>query len=402
MLHYKLTDFGTPAFNQNPSPVWEQLRATEPLYCMDLPGGAHAWMIVRYDDVLTILKDPRFVRDVRKVIPEEVLKRVYPQLDSVAGNVLRQQMMNFDPPEHTRLRHLVSKAFTPRMVEQLHERIAQIADELLDEVEPRRQMDLIGDFAFVLPVTVICEMLGVPAEDRDKFRTWSHALVSGERFSTELPPEVDEFMAYVRALIAEKRSHPDEKLLSQLIRLEEAGDKLSEDELISMTLLLLVAGHETTVNLIGNGALDLLLHPQQMRKLQADSSLITTAIEEVLRYSAPITMTQRWANEDVEMDGKLITRGDMVYLALMAANADPARFSAPEELNITREENQHLAFGKGIHFCLGAPLARLEGQIALKTLLRRMPDLHLSVNPDELKWRASLGFRGLQALPVEF
>jgi cytochrome P450 len=408
MLHYQLTDFGTPAFNQNPFPIWEHLRTTEPFYCMDLPHGMHAWMVTPYDDVLMILKDPRFVRDIRKVIPEGVLERMYPHLESEAGRLLRQQMMSLDPPEHTRLRQLVSKAFTPRMIEQLRDRIQHIADELLDRAEPRGQMDLIGDFAFLLPVTVICEMLGVPVEDRDKFRTWSHALVTredkgeGARSNMGLPPEIDEFIAYVRALIAEKRSHPDEKLLNQLIRVEEAGEKLSEDEVISMTLLLLVAGHETTVNLIGNGTLALLLHPQQLHRLQADPSLITAAIEELLRYSAPITMTQRWANENVEMHGKLISEGDMVYLAVMAANTDPTHFPAPEELNITREENEHLAFGKGMHFCLGAPLARLEGQTALQTLLRRLPDLHLSVNPDELKWQASLGFRGLQTLPVAF
>ncbi len=339
--------------------------------------------------------------DIRKIVPENILEQMYPQFASESARLMMQQMMDLDPPEHTRLRQLVSKAFTPRMIEQLRPQIQRLTDELLDRVEPRGQMDLIADFAGPLPVRVISEMLGVPLEDSDKFRTWSHALVSSET-STQLPPETDQFIAYVRTLIAEKRSHPDEKLLSQLIRIEEAGDRLSEGELISMTLLLLVAGYETTVNLIGNGTLDLLLHPQQMNRLQADPSLITATVEELLRYSAPITMTRRLAGEDVELYGKHIAKGDAVYLALMAANADPAHFSAPEELNITREEQDHLAFGKGIHTCLGAPLARLEGQIAIGTLLRRLPDLHLTVRPEELKWRPSLGFRGLQALPVAF
>ncbi|QBD74932.1 cytochrome P450 [Ktedonosporobacter rubrisoli] len=403
MPDYTLADFGTPAFNQNPFPIWEQLRQNEPLYRMDLPDGSHAWMITHYDDILAISKDPRFIRDAKKLVPEEVRENMPPSVAAVR-RMLGQQMMNADPPEHTRLRQLVSKAFTPRMVEQLRGRIQQITDELLDRVEAHGQMDLIADFAFLLPVTVICEMLGVPVEDRDKFRVWSSFLVKPreEQSQMEFLTILNGFIDYIKALLEEKRSYPDEKLLSRLIRVEEAGDKLSQDELISMAFLLLVAGYETTVNLIGNGSLALLLHPQQMRKLQKEPALIVNAVEELLRYSAPITLTQRWANEDVELHGKHIARGDAVYLALMAANHEPAHFPNPEELDLAREPNEHLAFGKGLHFCLGAPLARLEGQIALQTLLRRFPNLHLTVKPEELKWRASLGFRGLQALPVAF
>jgi cytochrome P450 len=405
MPGYTLTEFTSPAFKHNPFPILQALRTTAPLYRYELPDGRTAWMITRYDDVLAILKDPRFVKDIRHALPPEVAAQVTAR-SAEQANMIRHHMLSSDPPDHTRLRHLVSKAFTPRMIEQLRPRIQQITDELLDQVQSRGQMDLIADFAFPLPITVICELLGVPVEDRQKFRVWSNALLdrSGLLIANAEPPaELGEFARYLQALVVEKRERPDGRLVSQLVDVEEAGDRLAENELISMIWLLLIAGHETTVNLIGNGVLALLEHPEQWRKLQADPSLVGAAVEELLRYTSPVMVsTGRWAREDVEMYDMVIAQGDMVQLSLMAANIDPECFPASEELDITREENEHLAFGKGIHFCLGAPLARLEGQIALDALLRRLPDLHLTVNANEVHWRPGLLLHGLYELPVAF
>jgi cytochrome P450 len=405
MPHYTLTEFTSPKFKHDPFPILQDLRTTAPLYRYELSDGRTAWMVTRYDDVLAILKDSRFVKDIRHALPPEIAAQVTSHSEAQA-NMIRHHMLSSDPPDHTRLRHLVSKAFTPRMIEQMRPRIQQIADELLDQVQERGQMDLIADFAFPLPITVICELLGVPVEDRQKFRAWSNALLDRSGIliaNTEPPAELGEFAHYLQALVAEKRERPDDRLVSQLVGVEESGDKLAENELISMIWLLLIAGHETTVNLIGNGVLALLQHPEQWRKLQDDPALVGSAVEELLRYTAPVMVsTGRWASEDVEMHGMVIARGDMVQLSLMAANIDPGRFPAPEELDITREENEHLAFGKGIHFCLGAPLARLEGQIALGTLLRRLPGLHLNVSSEELHWRPGLLLHGLQELPVAF
>ena len=404
MPDYTMKDFTSPDLKQHPFPVLKDLRTAAPLYRFEISNRQHAWMITCYEDVLAILKDPRIVKDFRRVLPREGATNFVSHSD--AQSLLRFHMLSSDPPDHTRLRRLVSKVFTPRTIEQLRPRIQHITNELLDQVQPQGQMDLISDFAFPLPITVICEMLGVPAEDQLKFRVWSNAFLDRTGLlqeKTEELPEMGEFVRYLQALIQEKRERPDDRLVSQLVRVEEAGDTLSEQELISMIFLLLVAGHETTVNLIGNGVLELLQHPDQWRKLQADPSLVGPAVEELLRYTSPVMVgTGRWASEEIEMHGTVIAQGDMVWISLMGANTDPERFSAPEELDITREEKEHLAFGKGIHYCLGAPLARLEGQIALGTLVRRLPDLHLKVQPEELRWRPGLLLHGLQELPVAF
>jgi cytochrome P450 len=278
---------------------------------------------------------------------------------------------------------------------------------LLDAVQDRGEMDLIDDYAFPLPITVIAELLGVPAEDRNNFREWSDAAVSGnasqEYLEEILIPHMQAFTDYLRALFEEKHANPRDDLVSALVQAEEAGDKLSEDELLGMVFLLLVAGHETTVNLIGNGVLALLQHPDQLRKLKDDPSLIKPAVEELLRYDGPVeTSTERFAREDVDMGRTVIPRGEMVLVVLAAADHDPERFSDPDNLDITRTDNRHLAFGKGVHHCLGAPLARMEGQIAISTLLRRMPNLRLKGSPESLSWRPGMILRGLRGLPVEF
>jgi len=289
----------------------------------------------------------------------------------------------------------------------MRHRVQAIADVLLDAVEDRGEMDLIDDYAFPLPKTVIAELLGVPSEDRNKFREWSDAAVSGnatkEYLEEVLIPHMRAFTDYLRALFKEKRKHPREDLTSALVRAEKAGEKLNEDELLGMVFLLLVARHETTVNLIGNGTLALLRHPEQFRKLREDASLIKPAVEELLRYDGPVeTSTERFAKEDVVIGGTVIPRGEMVLVVIAAADREPERFRDPDALDITRVDNRHLAFGKGIHHCLGAPLARMEGQIAIGTQLRRMPELRLKEPPESLAWRPGMMPRGLRSLPVEF
>ena len=398
-------DLFDPSFKADPYPTYAKLRSSAPVYRAALPDGRGVWLITRYDDVLAVLKDQRFVKDWRGALTPEQLAQVPPIPEVMKP--LSQNMLDTDPPDHERLRALVSKAFTPRLIERLRPRVQAISDGLLDAVQDRGEMDLINDYAFPLPITVIAELLGVPAEDRNNFREWSDAAVSGnasqEYMEQILIPHMQAFTDYLRALFEEKRSNPKDDLVSALVRAEEAGDRLSEDELLGMVFLLLVAGHETTVNLIGNGVLALLQHPDQLRKLKEDPSLIKPAVEELLRYDGPVeTSTERFAREDVEIGGQVIPRGEMVLVVLAAADHDPERFPDPDELDITRTDNRHLAFGKGIHHCLGAPLARMEGQIAISTLLRRMPNLRLKGSPESLSWRPGMILRGLRGLPVEF
>lgn len=314
-------------------------------------------------------------------------------------------MLDLDPPDHTRLRSLVHKAFTPGLVEQMRSRTQAIADELLDRVMSTGEMDLIGDFALPLPMTIITEILGVPAKDHGKFHKWSKAVVSlsSPNPTLRVLPGVWKFIRYLRQFFKLRRRDPQDDLVTALIKAEEAGDKLSEDELLAMVFLLLIAGHETTVNLIGNGTLALIENPNQMRKLQSELSLVKPAIEELLRYTSPVlTTTERYARENAMIHDVTIPQGEMTLGVIGSANRDENVFENPDELQITREPNRHLSFGQGIHFCLGAPLARMEAQIAFTTLLRRLPDLRLKNPPHTLRWRPSIFLRGLAALPVKF
>jgi cytochrome P450 len=396
---------------RNPYAFYTPLREQGPLtYINDFGGRGGAWIATNYDDAIAILKDPRFVKDAQKISPPKDEQSASEEGLSVKNMFAwRRDMLTVDPPDHTRLRGLVSKAFTPRMIEQLRPRIQQIANELLDAVQERGEMDLINDFAFLLPITVISEMLGIPPEDRAQFRVWTQALLNtpeGSLFNWEDTARLaalNGFISYIRTLLAEKREHPGEDLISGLVQAEENGDQLHEAELISTVFLLIVAGHETTVNLIGNSVLALLQHPDQMQLLRQDPSLLSTAIEELLRYTAPVmNASPRFAKEDIPMHGKVIRKGELVIVSLIAADIDPQQFSNPDVLDITRQENQHLAFGKGIHYCLGAPLARLEGQIAIGTLLQRMPNLRLAIEPEQLTWNRHFTLRGLRSLPVMF
>ena len=399
-------DLSDPTFRANPYPTYAQLRSTAPIHRVTLPDGQRAWLVTRYDDVASVLKDERFVKDWRNAPPPEHP----PQMSPLPKEFAQFQTGNFlwlDPPDHKRLRSLVSKAFTPRLIEQMRGRVQVIADTLLDAVEDKGEMDIIEDYADPLPMTVIAVLLGVPAKDRNKFREWSNAAVSGNRAQEHvekvLIPHMRAFADYLRAMFEEKRKNPEDDLISALVRAEEAGDKLSEDELLGTVFLLLVAGYETTVHLIGNGTLALLQHPDQLQKLRDDPSLIKAAIEELLRWEPLLQWgTERFAREDVAIGETVIPEGEMVLAVIAAANHDPERFPEPNTLDITRTDNKHLTFGKGIHYCLGAPLARMEGQIAIGTLLQRMPNLRLKGSPKVLKRRPELILRGLEELPVEF
>jgi cytochrome P450 len=388
-----------PEFVADPYPTYRRLREEDPVH--QSPLGF--WVLTRYEDVVASLRDPRMVK-------EPIAAFVAARFGLAAPPTgMGLSMLDRDPPDHTRLRGLVSKAFTPRVIERLRPHIQQIVDGLLDRVEGDRSMDLIEQFAYPLPVIVICEMLGVLVADHERFKGWGLDIARGLD-AIMLPPDspVAErsvlarraLAEYFRGLIAERRAAPRDDMLSGLIAAEEAGDKLSEDELLATCILLLVAGHETTVNLIGNGSLALLRHPDQMRRLREDPGLIVTAVEELLRFDGPVQRTARIPSEDVTIGGKTIGKGEMVMPFIGAADRDPAQFPDPDRLDIGRQDNRHIAFGWGIHFCIGAPLARIEGQIAINTLLKRMPKLALATAEPE--HRQSLTLRGLTSLPVSF
>ena len=310
-------------------------------------------------------------------------------------------MLNSDPPDHHRLRTLVSKAFTARRVEQLRPRITAITASLLDGMSAERQVDLLAAFAFPLPVTVICELLGVPVADQDRFRAWSASIVSATVEPEVFTEHATAMLAYFRDLVAARRREPADDLLSALISARDEGDRLSEDELLSMAWLLLVAGHETTVNLIAGGMLALLLHPAELARLRAEPALLGRAVEELLRYTSPVNdATFRFAGEPLDLDGVAIGPGEVVLVSLSGANRDPARYPDPEGLDLGRDSGGHVAFGLGIHYCLGAPLARLEAEIAFRGLLERYGEMALAVRPDELRWRPSSLIHGLEALPI--
>lgn len=390
-------------FKANPFPFYARLRAEQPVYQTNLPDKTRVWLVTRYEDVYSLLKDERFAKDRRNAMtPEQLRKQPWvPRM----FRPLERNMLDLDPPDHTRLRGLVHKAFSPRLIEQMQTRVQTLAGELLDAVAKKGEMDLIRDYALPLPMTLITEILGVPPGDRDKFHKWSKVIVSVNQFSNNwrVIHAVWSFNRYLRAFFRKRRAEPKDDLITALIQAEEAGDSLSEDELFAMVFLLLVAGHETTVNLIGTGTLELLKHPAEMQKLRDDRSLIKPGVEELLRYTAPVFLsTERFAREDVTIQGVTIPRGEMTFGVIGSANRDETVFVNADSLDLARENNKHLSFGFGIHFCLGAPLARLESQIAINTLLDRMPDLRLKGPAESLRWRPSLILRGLDELPVRF
>ncbi|WP_306207149.1 cytochrome P450 family protein [Actinoplanes sp. RD1] len=386
-------DFADPGFRDDPHPRYAEWRAAGPVRRTRLPGGgAEVWLVTRYEEARRALSDPR----LSKQRAETGTVR-----SAASGNrdVFGRHMLAFDPPDHTRLRRLVSTAFTARRIEALRPRIEQITTELLDALAGRAEAELIDAFAFPLPIQVICELLGVPVADRDSFRTWSDVLVTGDR--PRMPEALGALSAYIGDLLATRRAQPGDDLLSGLIAVRDQADRLTEDELSSMVFLLLIAGHETTVNLLGNGVYLLLKERSRWERLRADPALLPTAIEEFLRFEGPVaTATFRVATEDLEIGGRRIAAGDPVVVGLLSAGHDEERFPEAEELRLDRTHNPHLAFGHGIHYCLGAPLARLEAQVAFTQLLARFPRMELAVPATSLAWRPGMLIRGLVDLPV--
>lgn len=392
----------TRQFKANPFPFYAQLRAEQPVYRAKL-GRQDAWLVTRYDDVLALLKDERFVKERANARPST--KAVREPWAPGFLKPLQRNMLDLDDPDHARLRALVHKVFTPSRVEQLQGRIQAIVDQLLDAVAAKGSMDLVQALALPLPLTVIAELLGIPVADRDRFHHWTKAFLKPPSTLNMLMalPALAAMMRYLRRLFAEKRRDPQDDLITALVQAEEAGDRLSEDELLAMVIILIIAGHETTVNLIASGTLALLQYPDQFALLRSKPALIKPAVEELLRFVAPVEQaTERYAREDITLHGVTIPQGALTLAVLASANRDEHIFERPDELDITREKNRHLAFGYGIHACIGMPLARLEGQIAFNTLAQRLPNLHLAVVPEQLRWRATPMVRGLEALPVSF
>ena len=391
-----------PEMLANPYPIYHRLRADQPV--MRVPR-LDAWVVTRYDAVNAALRNPQLSSDrfprARKRLAGKGL-----------GNVIEDRMrsmIHMDAPDHTRLRSLVNKAFTPRAVNAMESRIRTLVDELLAAVRLQGHMDVIADLAYPLPVIVIAEMLGIPAEDRSKFKQWSDemsTLLSGDPAS--LPEELllkalkarEELVDYFRDVADRRRHELGNDLLSALLQAEEEGGRLTEDELYSTVVLLLAAGNETTTNLIGNGLFALLRHEDQQRRVWDDPTLIPQAVEEMLRYDSPVQLTTRLATVDLEIHGTNIHKGEWLYLVIGAANRDPEQFPEPDKFDVSRADNKHIAFGAGAHFCLGAPLARLEAQITLRALGQRCPNLRLGAENPE--YRNNFNLRGLKSLPVTF
>src|SRR5713226_150022 len=352
-----VANIASPEFKANPFPFYSRLRSEAPVYRTLLPDKQYAWLITRYEDVLAVLRDERFGKDRLKAKTSEQIKR-QPWIPNTFKPLTRN-MLDVDAPDHTRLRGLVQKAFMPRLIENMRGRIQALSDELLNAAETQGRMDLVHDYALPIPTTIIAEMLGVPAKDHHKFHRWSAAIVSSNSSlwgTLRVIPNVMAFVSYMRTLIKAKRESPGDDLLTALVKAEEAGDQFNDDELLAMVFLLLVAGHETTVNLIANGVLTLLENAGQLRTLLNDPALITSAVEELLRFNGPLeTATERYAREDAVVAGTTIPRGEMVLAVLASANRDVQQFIDPDQLDLAREPNRHLAFGYGVHYCLGAP-----------------------------------------------
>jgi len=388
-----------PPHNGNPYPLYHKYREEYPTHYME-PG---VWTFTRYKDILAVLRDDRFSNDPRNSIFREFASddpNAVSPFEQMAGLVL----LFTDPPDHTRMRNLVNKAFTRRTVEELRPHVQDLVNDLLDNVGSDG-MDVVADFAYPLPALVICELMGVPVEDRDLFKGLSGDVAP--ILDPVLPPEkmqkalvaLSQFIVYFAGLIEKRRTDPKDDLLSALIAAEEGGDRLTTEELFALCVLVFIAGHETTQSLIGNGLLALLRNREQFELLRDDNSLMRNAIEELLRYDSPVQLTARTALQDIDVAGVTVKKGQQVVTLLGAGNRDPEQFTDPDRLDITRDKPQVVSFGAGVHFCLGAPLARLEAQIAFTELLRRFPNMELAAEPE---WRNTLTLHGMNSLKVRF
>jgi cytochrome P450 len=395
---------------ENPFPLFAQVREIGSVIPIPSPMGRtnqQTWMVTRMEEAMQVLKDQtHFTVDQSSIDGYSDIRQTNADSSAPPTFLTGKSMLSVDNPDHRRLRRLVSKAFTPKYMESLRPRVQKIADELLDLVQDKGEMDIVKDYAYPLPINVISDMLGVPRSDRAKIRDWSGAIAHGLGLGRKEPgveEQIQAFGEYIAQLVADKRQHPSNDLISQLIAIEEEVDQLSEAELLSMISLLIFAGHETTSNLIATGTLMLLDHPEQLEKVKNDLNLVPSAVEELLRFNGPATIAgPRFATADIELAGQQIKKGDMVIPVLKSANRDELQFTDPEELDITRKIKRHLALGHGIHSCLGAPLARVEGDVAFSTLLRRMPNLQLNVPRDNVIWNFTLSSQGVTSLPVSF
>jgi cytochrome P450 len=425
-------DIGDPDFMADAYDTYADLRAKGPVSRVCFRGSAEeasgddreeqrgffgsqeTFFVTHYDEVVATLLDRRFSVDPRSGMSPEQVEQQEAQTPE-EFRLLSRSIISLDPPDHTRLRKLVQPSFTGRGIQALRGSIQQVVDDLLDEAEreaaergegaPDRRMDLIEAFAYPFPVTVISDMLGIPREDRETIRGWTENLlrVDRGRVDEEVRAGLREFIDYLQDLFERKRRAPTDDMISRLVHAEEDGDVLDEDEVLATVFLMFLAGHVTTVNLVGNGVVALLTHPDQLAKLKADRELAKGVVEETLRYWGPVDFIgRRIAREDVEVGGTVIPTGEQATVSLASANRDPARFANPDVFDITRADaNRHVAFGKGIHVCLGAPLARVEGQVAFSTLFRRFPELRLAVPAEEVRWGGSF-LRGFARLPVLF
>jgi len=396
-------DMQSAAFRADPYPSYARMRQEMPVFQTVVPGMSRStsWVVTRYDDIVGALKHPALSSDMMQLRSQGQAARWVPR----AFKILAKTMVTMDDPDHARLKNLVHKGFTPLRVEQMAGRIRELTDEMLAALEGRDTIDLIEDFALPLPMAVISEMLGVPVAERAKFRRFMLHLLDGPppsfwRLITGLRNNL-RMIRYLDGLINLRRREPDDGLITALVAAETSGDRLSQDELVGMVFLLLLAGHETTVNLLGNGMLALMDDRKELERLRTNPTLIKTAIEELLRFTNPVQHSViRFAKDDLEIGGTKIAKGDRVILMLAAANRDEAVFPNSEQLDIGRDPNRHLGFGLGIHFCLGAPLARMEGAIALNALLQKFPDIALAIPRDKVRWRPNSLLRGLKDLPV--
>jgi cytochrome P450 len=399
-----LANLKHPQVRANPYPFYAQLRMQDPIHWDE---EFNFWVLSRYADIASVYQDPRFSRAEGLQSGFEHLPATEQTIAEPVYRCFSKTMFYSDPPYHTRLRGLVNKAFTPTAVEQMRPYVQQTVDALLDAIPRDGEMDFIRDFAYPLPILVISQMLGLPAEEREHFKKWSDdlfAILGSVPHSPELMEgaahSLTALTEYITKLSESRRRQPRTDLLTALVDATEAGDKLTQEELVANMIILLSAGHETTINLIGNGLLALLKNPDQMQKLRDRPALIAPAVDEVMRYDNPVQIAYRSAAEDVEIGGKCIRKGQLVNSILAAGNRDPERFSEPDRFDVTRDEGRNLGFGLAIHFCLGAPLVRLEAQTAFTTLLRRFPKLSLLT--EDLEWQEHPIFRGVKSLPVGF
>ncbi|MFE9577632.1 cytochrome P450 [Nocardia sp. NPDC006044] len=388
-------------FFDDPQVYYRRWRERGPVLRVQFARGIPQWVVIGYPEARAVLADPRMHKSLAGIV--ELFRKKMPAADQdgLAISAVSGHMLNTDPPDHTRLRKMINKAFTTRRVAALRSRLEEITAGLLDAMAGHDEVDLLEAFAVPLPVTVICELLGVPFSDREDFQRWTKVMVGVGGDPADRQLCADEMAQYLAALVRTKRTDPGEDLLSGLAQTREDGDELTEDELIAMAFLLLIAGHETTVNLIANGTYALLHNESQFEELRADPAGIPAAVEEFLRYGSPVDWaTVRYTSAPVQVGDVEIPEGEFVYVSLAAANRDPARFHDPDQLDLTGDPAGHLAFGHGIHFCVGAPLARLEAEIAFSALLQRFPKLTLAAQTDPLPWQPSLLIRGLVTLPV--